>query len=288
MTICFSKSLMSSSLNSHRTNARDSSYYHQHQSHLETISPESSSPTNVKLKSEKRHCSSTIKKKHEHNRRRSSDKDSDNDNKKSRRTTTSAHRSSPSNETLVNRNSQRSSSSKQYSRYYNTRHTFDTSSNQVDFEIINKKRKHYHTDNNHSSKKHRRASPSTIYSSNHHRSRSSKHRRRSSSSSTCSSERNHYSISNEFDNNQTGKLTKGTLGSELDKLRPKTRITTIQTNENDVCQSASSIINPPTIGQTHLTRLLPMPPDYKQDSLSPSSPTNLSPNQSDKPIRRPL
>jgi len=75
----------------------------------------------------------------------------------------------------------------------------------------------------------------------------------------------------------------------LDKLRPKTRlITTTQMNENDVCQSASSIINPPTIGQTHLTRLLPMPPDYKQDSLSPSTPTNPSPNQSDKPIRRPL
>lgn len=31
-----------------------------------------------------------------------------------------------------------------------------------------------------------------------------------------------------------------------------------------------------------------MPPDYKPDSLSPSSPVNISPNLPDKPMRRPL
>ena len=47
------------------------------------------------------------------------------------------------------------------------------------------------------------------------------------------------------------------------------------------------------MGQTHLTRSLPMPPDYKADSLSPSSPNHhTSPNHAnkvtDKPVRRPL
>jgi serine/threonine protein kinase len=245
MTICSSQTLMSSSLNSHRINS----------SHLETISPESSSSsTSVKLKSEKRHRSSTTtKKKHKHHRRRSS---SDEDNSKSRRTT-STHRSSPS-------------------RYHHK-----SSKNESDIQSKNKKRKYHETDNYHSSNKHRRSSPTTNYSS-YHRSKNSKHRRRSSST------------------HSTGKLTKGTLGSELDKLRPKNK--TIETNENDKNLPASnsnrfdsdshqrsiSSVNPPLDGQTHLTRSLPMPPDYQGDSLSPSSPINPSPNQSDKPFRRPL
>jgi hypothetical protein len=222
---------MSSSSNSHRTNARDSSYYHQHQSQLETISPDSSSPNGLALKSEKRLRSSTTKKKHKHHRRRSSDKDSDNNNSKSRRTT-STHRSSPSKQ-----HSRYESSS---NRYYHNRHTFDTSSkNQTDSESVNKKRKPHYTDDHHSSKKHRRSSPATIYSS-HHRSRNSTHRRRSSSSSLSprSNEIHQHAPSNQYDSNQTGKLTKGTLGSELDKLRPKTNknktITTAEMNENDV------------------------------------------------------
>jgi hypothetical protein len=170
---------------------------------------------------------------------------------------------------LNSRNSQRSSSLKHSrhesssNRYYHTsqshRHTFDTSStmsqsNENDFDTINKKRKHYHTDNDRhndhrSSKKHRRSSPSTIYSSHHHRPRSPKHRRRSSSSSrsTRSSDNKQYSPAHEHQNNQHAKLTKGTLGSELDKLRPKTsknksasvpdnqsQSDQIQTNDNDV------------------------------------------------------
>ncbi|CAF0806141.1 unnamed protein product [Rotaria sordida] len=366
---------MSSSLNSHnnnnnnnnyhRTNVHDSSFYQQNQSLLETISPESSSPISVTLKSDKHHRSSTTKKKHKHHRRRSFDKDSDNDNQKSRRTT-SSHRSSP-HDISTDRNFQRSSSSSKYSRHESTsnryyhisqqhRHTFDptSQSNDIDFDIKNKKRKHYHIDNdrhnNHrSSKKYRRSSPSTIYSSHHH-SRSSKHRRRSSSSpsssplSSRSSDNNQYSPTNDYEHNQHGKLTKGTLGSELDKLRPKTtKNKTIKTSDNQTqndqinnndknikssgisltstsntnhfdlnttrrrpisSSAANSIIVPPTVGQTHLTRSLPMPPDYQQDSPSSSSPINPSPthtfshststnkiylsNQPDKPMRRPL
>jgi len=73
--------LMSSSSNSHRINARNSSSYHSHQSHLET-----KSPNNTPFKSEKHHHSST-KKKHKYHRQHSSDQDSDNDNRKSHRTT---------------------------------------------------------------------------------------------------------------------------------------------------------------------------------------------------------
>ncbi|CAF3877203.1 unnamed protein product [Rotaria sp. Silwood2] len=361
---------MSSSLNSHnnyhRTHVRDSSFYQQNQSLLETISPESSSPTSITLKSDNYHRSSASKKKHKHHRQRSSDKDSDNDNHKSRRTT-SSHRSSPNDINTDSRNSQRSSSSKHSrheptsSRYYHNaqqhRHTFDaplttSQSNDIDFDIINKKRKHDHIDNdrysNHrSSKKHRRSSPSTIYSSHHYRSGSSKHRRRSSSSSVSSrsSDNNQYSPTNDYGHNQHGKLTKGTLGSELDKLRPKTTknktvsqtIATLnnqtqndQINNNDknIKSSGTSLtstsntsrfdlnahrrptsssnftIVPPPGGQTHLTRSLPMPPDYQQDSPPSSSPINPSPthtfshststnkiyssNQSDKPMQRPL
>lgn len=263
MTIGSPKTSMSSSLNSHRTNTRDSSYYHQHQSHLETISPESSSSNSNISKSEKRHRSST-KKKHKHHRRYSSD--DDNEKAKSLRSS--------------DRTPQRSSSSKQHSRhepssssnrYHHTRHT----SNSNDYESLNKKRKNHHTDDYRSSKKHRRLSPSTIYSSHDRRSKDSKHRRRSTSS-TGSSKRNSHSPLNQYENNQTGKLTKGTLGSELDKIRPKSKVSTSQTNENDIHQSISSSI----IGQTHLTRSLPMPPDYQPDALSP--------NPSDKPIPRPL
>ncbi|CAF4776647.1 unnamed protein product, partial [Rotaria sp. Silwood1] len=89
---------MSSSFNSHnnyhRKNVRDSSFYQQNQSLLETISPESTSPISETLKSDKHHRSSASKKKHKYHRRRSSDKDSDNDNQKSLRKT-SSHRSSP-------------------------------------------------------------------------------------------------------------------------------------------------------------------------------------------------
>ncbi|CAF3414292.1 unnamed protein product [Rotaria sp. Silwood1] len=361
---------MSSSFNSHnnyhRRNVRDSSFYQQNQSLLETISPESTSPISETLKSDKHHRSSASKKKHKHHRRRSSDKDSDNDNQKSRRKT-SSHRSSPNDISTDSRNSQRSSSSKYFrhesisNRYYHSsqqhRHTFDTSlttsqSNDIDIDIKNKKRKQHHIDNDrhsnhHSSKKHRRSSPSTIYSSHHHRSRNSKHRRKSSSSSLSSrsSDNNQYSPTNDYEHNQHGKLTKGTLGSELDKLRPKTTknktVTQTKTtsdnqtqndqinnNDKNIKSSGTSLIStsnascfdlnvrhrptsssnstivPPPGGQTHLTRSLPMPPNYQQDSPSSSSPMNPSPthtfsqststnkiyssNQSDKPMRRPL
>jgi hypothetical protein len=56
--------------------------------------------------------------------------------------------------------------------------------------------------------------------------RRSKYHRRSSSSSTHSSE---HSLSNDIDNN---KSTKGTLASELDKLRPKINKTKPTTNNN--------------------------------------------------------
>ncbi|CAF1530865.1 unnamed protein product, partial [Adineta ricciae] len=125
-----------------------------------------------------------------------------------------------------------------------------------------------------------------------------------------------HSSSNENDtNSQYQRSTKGTLASELDKIRPKLNKTKIvssnnqstnaQDAKNDIDSNANSTDKnsnsnrsdgsrhrttniPPLAGQTNLTRSLPMPPDYKPDSLSPSSPTNTSPNVSDKPIRRPL
>ncbi|CAF3055352.1 unnamed protein product [Rotaria socialis] len=353
---------MSSASNIHnnhsRSTVRDSSFHPQNQSLLETISPESSSPISITSKLSRHQRSSTNKKKSKHHRQRSSDKDSDSNHQKSRRTT-SAHRSSPKDNNTDSRNSQRvSSSSSKHSRHESTskrryhnseqhRHTFDTSfpisqSHDSDFEAINKKRKHHDGDNDrhsnhHSSKKHRRSSPSTIYSS-HRRDRSKHRRRSSSSSSTRSNENNHYSPSKEYEHGQQGKLTKGTLGSELDKLRPKTRkqkvvsqtITAsndqIQINNNDknvkssgqlltsssnssrfdsnVRRRPTSSSNSTNVslsgGQTNLTRSLPMPPNYEQDSPSSSSPNNISPshsastnklhssNQSDKPMRRPL
>lgn len=104
----------------------------------------------------------------------------------------------------------------------------EISSNDNNFDVKSKKRTHhhYHTDNsNHSPKRNRRTSPlpsysTSIYSShyNHHQ-RKSKYHRKSSSSSTRSSER---SSSNENDDNaKCQRSTKGTLASELDKLRPK-------------------------------------------------------------------
>ena len=95
-------------------------------------------------------------------------------------------------------------------------------SNEPDFETVSKKRKQHHLDDRHTnhrlSKKRRPSSPSVIYSFNRHRSRNFKYHRRSSSLSTRSSDNNQHSPIKEYD--QT-KLMKGTLGSELDKLRPK-------------------------------------------------------------------
>ena len=103
-------------------------------------------------------------------------------------------------------------------------------SNDNDYDSKKNKRKDHSTDyerdNHHrSSKKHRRSSPSTIYSSNRHRSSSKQqqqHRRRSSSSSSRSSENPSHHSPNDHDEHSNRKLTKGTLGSELDKLRLKT------------------------------------------------------------------
>ena len=114
--------------------------------------------------------------------------------------------------------------SQQSYHYIHSRDTIDeTLSNEINFDIKLKKRTHHYTDNsNYSPKRHRRTSPSLSYSastySSHHY-RRSKYRLRSSSSSTHSSEK---SSSNEnHNNNQRQRSTKGTLASELDKLRPK-------------------------------------------------------------------
>jgi hypothetical protein len=74
----------------------------------------------------------------------------------------------------------------------------------------------------------------SIYPSHHYNHRRSKYHRRSSSS-THSSE---HSSANENDNNQHQRATKGTLASELDKLRPKinknkTGTTDIQSQNDD-------------------------------------------------------
>jgi hypothetical protein len=69
-------------------------------------------------------------------------------------------------------------------------------------------------------------------------------------------------------------------------------------------RATNSTVIPPSGGQTHLTRLLPMPPDYQHDSFSSSSPIITSPNHpfsqsistmrthssttSDQPVKRPL
>lgn len=64
---------------------------------------------------------------------------------------------------------------------------------------------------------------------------------------------------------------------------------------NDILRFRSNSRRPTSssLGQTHLTRSLPMPPDYQGDSSSPSSPTHSSPttnksHSTDKPVRRPL
>ncbi|CAF1211890.1 unnamed protein product [Rotaria sordida] len=313
--------------NHHRTSSRDTSYSH-HQSLLESVSSESSSPENNTLNSDKYHrSSSTTKKKHKHNRRKSSE----------RKTRTRRSSSSDNNESNQhNRNSQRSrhdnttnrtsrTSQQTYHHIHSRDPTNETSTNEINSDMKTKKRTHHHTDNsNYSPKRHRRTSPlssypMSIYSSHHyhqhhHNYRRSKYHRKSSSSSTQSSE---HSSSNENDNNnQYQRSTKGTLASELDKIRPKinknkTLTTNIQsqseqqskpdndtntkssdtpsnTNRTDLTSRRRSINVPPSTGQTHLTRSLPMPPDYKPDTFSPSTPINTSPNLPDKPIRRPL
>jgi len=289
--------------------------YHHHQSLLESISPESSSPNSVTIVSDSRH-SSTHKKKHKQNRRRSSDNEIDDEHSKSRRNL--SHRSSPNEISNSDRTSQRTSSSSKPSRrdesnsnrnrsYYSSSHSQRYSSNDNDYSK-KKKRKdqsndyerddHYHR----STKKHRRSSPSTNYSSSSRRRDSSKHRRRSSSSSrsTRSSENPSPSDRNE---NSSGKISKGTLGSELNKLRPKSSLqsktvaqpspataaaalpTTTTATISNVDQDQQTNSRRSKSGQTHSALSLPMPPDYQGDSSSPPSPNTNSPN---KHVRRPL
>ncbi|CAF1016361.1 unnamed protein product [Rotaria sp. Silwood1] len=310
--------------NHHRTSSRDTSYSHHHQSLLESVSSESSSPESNTLNSEKYHHSSTTKKKHKHHRRKSSERktrtrrSSSSDNNESNQHSRTSQRSRHDNTT------NRTSRNSQQTYHTHSRDTTnETSTNDINFDVKTKKRSHHHTDNsNYSPKRHRRTSPlssypMSIYSSHpyHHRHyRRSKYHRKSSSSSTHSSE---HSSSNENDNNnQYQRSTKGTLASELDKIRPKvnknktltTNIqtqseqqskpdndtnaksadTTSNTNRSDLTSRRRSINVPPSTGQTHLTRSLPMPPDYKPDSFSPSTPINTSPNPPDKPMKRPL
>lgn len=110
------------------------------------------------------------------------------------------------------------------------------SSNEINLDTKSRKRSHYHTDNsNYSPKRHRRTSPLSSYpmppysSHNyHHHYRRSKYDRKSSSSSTRSSDR---SSPNENDgNSQHQKSTKGTLASELDKIRPKIKNKALTSN----------------------------------------------------------
>ncbi|CAF0851221.1 unnamed protein product [Adineta steineri] len=312
--------------NNHRTSSRDTSYSHHHQSLLESVSSESSSPETNTINTEKHNRSSTLKKKHKHSRQRSSERksrtrrssSSDINNESNQHNSRNSHRSRHDTTSRSSRNSQPS-----YHHVHSRDTTNETTLNDTNFDMKHKKRKH-HTDNSNYSSKRRRPSPSSssypvpLYSSSssshhyHHR-RKSKYHRKSSSSSTHSSE--HSSLNENDNNNQYQRSTKGTLASELDKLRPKidkkkTVTTNIQTqneqeskndidtniNSNDITSNINRSDNsrrrssnvPQSSGQTHLIRSLPMPPDYKQDPLSPSSPVNTSPNASDKPMRRPL
>ncbi|CAF2142333.1 unnamed protein product [Rotaria magnacalcarata] len=323
---------MSSSTNSHyyvhnnhyRTSSRDPSYPHHHQSLLESISSESSSPEIISMNSEKNRHSSTTKKKHKHNRRKSSERktkarrssSSDNNNNASNQHSRSSHRSRHD---TINRTSRGS----QQSYHHSHDSTYEPSSNEINADVKSKKRSNYHTDNsNYSPKRHRRTSPLSSYpmpmysshSFHQHNYRRSKYHRKSSSSPTHSSD---HSSSNENDtSHQNQRSTKGTLASELDKLRPKvnrnkavtinTQLyseqqskhdndgttkftdTTSSTNRSDSSSRRRSIHVPLSSGQTHLTRSLPMPPDYKPDAFLPSTPINTSPNLPDKPMRRPM
>jgi hypothetical protein len=153
-------------------------------------------------------------------------------------------------------NTRNHSSVQSYRHAHSRDTTVDTSSNVVasnetEYESMKKKRKHQPTggherDNHHerSSKKHRRSSPVSTYAS--HRRQTSKHRRRSSSSSTRSSENNSYLSSNDNDDGAHRKATKGTLGSELDKLRPKgnqnkTVSQTTHTHENSSTAKSNTL-----------------------------------------------
>ncbi|CAF3032379.1 unnamed protein product [Rotaria socialis] len=325
---------MSSSTNSHyyahnnhyRTSSRDPSYPHHHQSLLESISSESSSPEIISMNSEKNRHSSTTKKKHKDNRRnsserktkarRSSSSDNNNNNNESNKHSRSSHRSRHD---AINRTSRGS----QQSYHHSHDSTYESSSNEINADVKSKKRSNYYTDNsNYSPKRHRRTSPLSSYpmpmysshSFHQHNYRRSKYHRKSSSSPTHSSD---HSSSNENDtSHQNQRSTKGTLASELDKLRPKvnknkavtinTQLhseqqskhdndgttkftdTTSSTNRSDSSARRRSIHVPVSSGQTHLTRSLPMPPDYKPDTFSPSTPINTSPNLPDKPMRRPM
>jgi hypothetical protein len=247
MTIYSNKTLMSSSTNSHyyphnnhhRTSSRDTSYsHHHHQSLLESVSSESSSPESSTLNTEKHHRSSSIKKKPKHHRQRSSDRKS--------RTHRSPSSDIDNESNQHSRNSQRSrhdttsrTSRTSQQPYYHTHSrdtTNETSLNETNFDIKNKKRKiHYIDNSNYSPKRHRRSSPLSSYpmsihpSQHYHHHRTSKYHRRSSSSSTHSSDHSPFNENN--NNNQYQRSTKGTLASELDKLRPKINKTkTITTN----------------------------------------------------------
>jgi hypothetical protein len=139
---------------------------------------------------------------------------------------------------LNSRNSQRSrrDTSSRTSRSSHHTHSRDInnepSSNDTNFDNKNKKRKHHHSDNsNYSPKRHHRSSPLPSYPMSIHPSRPyhrrSRYHRKSSTSSTHSSE---HSLTNDIDQYQ--RSTKGTLASELDKLRPKVNKTkTVTTNE---------------------------------------------------------
>ena len=120
----------------------------------------------------------------------------------------------------------------------------ESPSNDINFDNKNKKRKRQHPDNsNYSPKRHHRSSPVSSYSTSIHSSRNyhrrSKYHRKSSSTSSHSSE---HSLVNDVDQYQ--RSTKGTLASELDKIRSKVNKTkTVSTNEqqpkndNDVSKS---------------------------------------------------
>lgn len=266
-------------MSSSRTNPNEKSHSSRHQqSVLESISSDSSrsSPETNGNHSNNYHQSSS-RRKHKQNRKRSIER-------KSHR-----RRSSSNDNDHYSRSSQRSKGEKtsRSSRYL-------THENDTYHERQNHKRKSYHhTDgNDYSPKRYRRSSPPSSYPMSVHSSRTyhrqSKYSRRSSSISSRSSE---HSINNDLEQ----KPTKGTLASELDKIRPKfnktktltTNEQTTKTNTDDANTKANEPRRPnsnhPSTGQTHLTRSLPMPPDYKSNSHSPSSP--ISP---DKPVRRPI
>jgi hypothetical protein len=156
------------------------------------------------------------------------------------------------------RTSRNSQQSRRHSHSRDT--TNETSLNETNFDIKNKKRKQHYTDNsNYSPKRHRHSSPlpsypMSVYPSHHYQQqqhhRRSKYHRRSSSSSTHTSE---HSSSNENDNNnQHQRSTKGTLASELDKLRPKiNKNKTVTTNNQSQNEQETKLHNDVSIRQSY-------------------------------------